>query len=457
MKPVLTILLLLCGCGIMAQQTFTQQEFFDVIKAYHPVARQASLQADIARAELTAARGAFDPVLQSDWSKKEFKGTEYYNHRVHQLQIPTWFGINFNAGLEELSGERTNPEKTVGATSFVGISVPLANGLLLDGRRAALQQARIFQRSSLETQRVMLNDLLLDAAKAYWDWWQQHETARLFDAAYQNAAERFRLVKIAYEIGERPAIDTLEALAQLQSFRIQQASVAQDLQNARLELSLFLWQKEGEPYNLPPTVAPAAPDGTMLGDVAALEHIIPNHPLLRQYQFKIDALQIERRLKFQYLLPYVTLKYNQLVEGHGIGEAFKSPLMQYNYRYGLSFAMPLRLSEGRGQYRQARLKLEAAEWDRINKEVQLETKLRQYRNDWEQLVQQVQLQQTAVAQYATLQRAEELRFSNGESSLFLVNSRETKTLEARQKWIELQAKRQKAAASIQWAAGVLAN
>lgn len=457
MKRILLSLFLLSASWCWGQQVFTPQAFFDVIRAYHPVAKQAALQVDIARAEITSARGAFDPSVQSDISKKEFKGVAYYNHRLHQLQIPTWFGVNLHAGMEALSGERTNPEATKGSSSFMGLSVPLANGLLMDGRRAALQQARIFQRVSLEEQRIMLNDLLLDAAKAYWNWWEQFETYRLFQTAYNNAAQRFRLIKTAYKIGERPAIDTLEALTQLQSFEVQRSQVAQELQNARLELSVYLWQEAGQSYELPQTVAPAPPDTLMLADAEGLQNAVGNHPLLRQYQLKIDALQVERRLKFQYLLPYVTFKYNQLVNGHSIGDVFKAPLFQNNYRYGLSFALPLRLSEGRGEYRKARLKLETANWDRVHKQVQLETKVRQYRNDWQQLLQQVQLQRTTADQYAALQRAEETRFFNGESSLFLINSREVKTLEAKQKLIELQSKHQKAAVSIRWAAGVLAN
>jgi outer membrane protein TolC len=91
----------------------------------------------------------------------------------------------------------------------------------------------------------------------------------------------------------------------------------------------------------------------------------------------------------------------------------------------------------------------------LNKRVSLETKLRQYFNEWRQLGQQIQLQQQAIASYAQLQRGEEIRFQNGESSLFLINSREQKTIEARQKLIELQGKEQKARASVLWAAGTL--
>lgn len=52
-------------------------------------------------------------------------------------------------------------------------------------------------------------------------------------------------------------------------------------------------------------------------------------------------------------------------------------------------------------------------------------------------------------------KAEQVRFTNGESSLFLVNAREQKTLEGFQKLIEVKAKNLKSIAALKWAAGVL--
>ena len=50
------------------------------------------------------------------------------------------------------------------------------------------------------------------------------------------------------------------------------------------------------------------------------------------------------------------------------------------------------------------------------------------------------MQELAYQNYIRLQRAEEIRFQNGESSLFLINARENKALEALQKLQELRAK-----------------
>jgi len=48
-----------------------------------------------------------------------------------------------------------------------------------------------------------------------------------------------------------------------------------------------------------------------------------------------------------------------------------------------------------------------------------------------------------------------LKFSNGESSLFVVNSRENKVLEMQQKLTELKAKLYKSKCAIDWVSGVL--
>ena len=440
-----------------AQQPMTLEEFLGAVRAYHPIAKQAAIGVEIARAEVTSARGAFDPVLQNNISRKELGGLLYYDHQLSEVRIPTWYGVDIVAGIETLSGQRTPNADTKGNSSYVGFSVPVAKGLLMDRRRADLQQAKIFQDLSVQEQRAILNDLLYDAARAYWNWWQQYQVQLLFRQAIQNAVERLRLVRTAFQIGERPAIDTVEALAQLQSFQLMEQEINLGFANTQLDVTVFLWQQNGEAYTLPQAVVPQGASPLMLEAMQPekLLQQVQLHPELQQYRFKLEALQVERRLKFQSLLPSVYLKYNQLNKSHDLTKTFSSPWLENNYRYGLSVGLPIRLSEGRGEYRKAKLKIEQTEWQQLNKRVSLETKLRQYFNEWRQLGQQIQLQQQAIASYAQLQRGEEIRFQNGESSLFLINSREQKTIEARQKLIELQGKEQKARASVLWAAGAL--
>lgn len=68
---------------------------------------------------------------------------------------------------------------------------------------------------------------------------------------------------------------------------------------------------------------------------------------------------------------------------------------------------------------------------------------------------QVILQQKALSNFQALLRGEEIRFKIGESSLFLVNARETRAWEAAQKLEEVKAKHLIAIQKLYWAAGLL--
>lgn len=467
MKLKVTILFLLIINILSAQdslKTLSEKQVMEIVKQFHPVAKQAEINIKKAKADVTTAKGMFDPLLSTNLSNKTFDGTEYYDHFQSALIIPTWYGIEINAGLENLNGSRTDPQETLGKTSFAGITVPLASNLLMDKRRAALQQAKIFNQLSEVERRTILNDLLLDAMKSYWQWVQQYQVMKVIGDAITVNERRFELVKIAFRQGDRPAIDTIEALAQLQSFRLMLNEAQLNFQNAGLELSVFLWNRNTEPVTLSASVVPDAGwKKTTITEASlpVLEDLLnnarSNHPDLVQYNFKLDLLEVEKKLKFQDLLPTMNFRYNQLGKGYDIIKNTLAPLFENNYRYGVSFRIPLRLSEGRGEYRKAKLKIQETQLQRSQKTLAVETKIRSLYNELLTLRSQVALQQQQYINYITLQRGEETRFFNGESSLFLVNNRENKSLEALQKLAELETKYFKTFNNLYWASGVLAQ
>ncbi|HET7898756.1 MAG TPA: TolC family protein, partial [Flavisolibacter sp.] len=385
--------------------------------------------------------------------RKEFDGIQYYNNSLTEIKIPTWYGVDVYAGTETVSGQRTNPEETKGTISYVGVSLPLLQNLVMDKRRAALQQAKILVDLSHVQQASALNDLLRDGLYAYWEWWEAYHLLQLADSSWQNARSRFLLVKKAWQLGDRPAIDTIEALAQVQSFDVNRLDALAQLARAEYGLSAYLWRDDNRPYDLPSGVVPKVETATEPLLLDRLMQAAATHPEVRQYNVKLASLQVDKKLKFQSLLPAVDLKYNQLAKGADLLETTKTPLFQNNYRFGISLSVPLRLSAGRGDYQQAKLKIEQTALEQVNKQVSIQTKLRQSYTEWQQTTHQLSVQTGAVANYAALLRGEEIRFQNGESSLFFLNAREQKTLEARQKLVQLKAKNQKALTAVKWAAG----
>ena len=455
MKRAITILILLWAqVSGQAQTRFTEEEFLSVVRQFHPVARQAGLGVRIARAGLLASRGAFDPSVKLQQNDKIFDGTNYYDVQGGELKIPTWYGIDLYAGMEQQLGDRLNPEETRGRMSYVGIGLPVQH-LLMDKRRAALQQAKLFVRESEAVQLAQVNELLGEALTDYWTWWEQYQLYRLVDSSLTNALQRLNLVRTSVRLGERAAIDTVEALTQVQSFTLQKADAFTRLQKARFSLSVHLWKEDGEAYLLPEKVVPQEPSPVTAPTLDELLTASATHPELQQYNFQLSALQVERRLKFFNLFPDLDLKYQQLGKGYSLGKPVSNPWFQNNYRFGVSLSVPLRLSQGRGEYQAARLKIEQTGLKQDYKRAQIGAKLRQFYVEWQQTTEQVNVQDRLVANYLVLQRGEETKFFNGESSLFLINTREQKTLESKQKLIELKAKNRRALAGLQVAAGVL--
>ena len=444
------------------QKRLSEKQVLEIVKKYHPVAKQADILIQKAKADLTIARGLFDPVAKNETAQKTFDGTGYYYYNRPELNIPTWFGIEVSAGIEYLSGNRTDPAETKGESSYIGVSVPLAKNLLMDKRRAALQAARIFNTSSEIEKKNILNNLLLDATKSYWNWVQYFQVYSILADAVLINEKRADLVRTSYHLGERPAIDTTEALAQLQNFELQKKQAWLAYQNAGLELSVYLWTADMQPYNLPESVFPGEDlllsniTGAVLPELNSLLLTAKKgHPELLLYNYKLDILQVEKKLKFQELLPAINFRYNQLGKGYTLLKTATGPLFENNFQYGLSVSMPLRLSQGRGEFRKAKLKITEVQLQQRQKQLQIENKTRIYFNELVALKEQVALQEKNYKNYIALQRGEEIRFQAGESSLFLINARESKALEALQKLQELKAKFFATAAALQWAAGQL--
>ena len=443
-------------------RTFSAQQAMEIVKQFHPVARQADIFIEKAKADITIAKGMFDPYLKNESAQKTFGGTDYYYYNRSELSIPTWFGVEVSAGLEYLSGNRTDPVETKGETGYVGISVPLAKNLLMDKRRAVLQTAKLFYNASAVEKKNILNNLLLDAMDAYWSWVKYYQVFKILTDAVTVNEKRVEFVKTGFRLGDRPAIDTTEALTQLQNFELLKNQAWLDFQNSGLELSLFLWTAAATPYNLPAGIIPvdsqqfSAINTAIVPELnGLLDAARKNHPELVIYDYKLDVLNVEKKLKFQDLLPAVNFRYNQLGKGYDLIKTATGPLFENNFQYGLSLGIPLRLSMGRGEYRKAKLKILETQLQLSEKQLLVETKVKTYFNELLTLKNQVALQEKAYKNYQVLQRGEETKFQAGESSLFLINARENKTLEALQKLQELKIKYFKTENSLQWAAGLL--
>ncbi|MFM2360875.1 MAG: hypothetical protein RLY16_2868 [Bacteroidota bacterium] len=434
----------------------------EIVRSYHPIVKQTDLQLMMASAHLTLARAGFDPTLYSNIDQKTFGGTQYYNYFNTELKIPLWYGMDIKTGIENNGGNFLNTESSLGQSSYLGLSVPLAKNLVIDKRRATVQQAKILKSQTLVARSQQLNDLMYDVYSAYWNWARDYQQMLLLKDIVENTRKRVDWIKQLVVLGDRPAIDSTESIVQLQQFEVQLNEGQMRLKNAALSLSNFLWMPDETYYQLPEEVSPAIDWNNRAVDTVSLPNIEEwvmdariNHPKMRKYFFKQQELEIDRKLKFQSLLPTLNVKANLLSKSYNVFKNGFIPPFENNNKFGVEFGLPLRLSEGRASYKLARLKIRDTRLESFQEQQAIENKLRIYFNEGLQLQKQVKLQAAALENYQVLLRGELTKFNIGESSLFLLNSRENKVLEAQQKLVDLIAKFYKNQAAIYWAAGKL--
>lgn len=429
--------------------------FLQLVKQNHPLAKKANLLLDNAEANTLKAKGGFDPNLFYDFRNKFYDSKNYYEIGNGGLEIPTWWGVSLKAGVENSQGQFVNPENNLPqqGLAYAQVSFSLLQGLVIDERRATLKQARVFEQLSLFEQRNVMNELMYKSGKTYWDWYLAFVNKLVIIDAVELSKVRLNAVIGAVKYGDRPAIDTVEANIQLQDrlLLLQQAELEYFSQS--LLLSNYLWLENDVPLII---TDKTLPDTSFVSNndfnwsIERTDSLINNHPSLRIYDFKLSHLAIERKLKQEKLKPNLQLNYNPLLSAQNIGMGF-----QNNYKWGMSVGFPVLLRKERGELKMTNIKIEQTRFENSNTRNELINKTNASINAFKSFINQKELYSRNVLNYRNLWLSEKRLFDAGESSLFMINSREISYINAQMKLNEIINKNRKAALEVEYTFGLL--
>ena len=432
----------------------------DIVRKYHPIIKQSFLQNEMSKNDLLASKSVFDPSFQMNTEEKTYDNKLYYRFNNTELKIPLWYGIDIKAGTENNIGERIDPSLTKNNSAFVGVSLEPFRGIMVDKRNSIVKQAKNFVELTKNEQSLVVNDLLLEATSAYWNWVNTYYINTILIRSVQNNKERYDVVKKSYFSGDRAAIDTTEALTQLQTFEIMQNQAALDLQKARLELSNYFWTANGMPYELEEDILPLSNfelNKINIIELGKLEELldqaIQTHPKIKMTNNKSAILDIEKRLKTIELFPSLKLNYNALENNLSrISSNFNT---SNNTKYGVTLTMPLFQRQARGELAKTKNKIDELDWNIKYITLEIENKVRSSFAEFYAIKQQVKTNEGILNANKLLFDTENIKFQMGESSLFLINSRELKFIETEQKHIALKSKLYLSIYKNLWAMGSL--
>jgi outer membrane protein TolC len=441
-KQLYTLIFIVFTHELSAQVVFSDNQFYQLVSANHPLSKQANLKSQIGDKSILKAKGGFDPKVYNQIDQKYYNSSQYYNLIHAGLKVPTWYGIEVKTGFESYRGDYLNPQDKTpnGGLWYGGVAVNLGQGLMIDQRRSELFKAKIYQQSSLSEQKMQLNELIYESGYAYWNWFSAFYSKQVLLEAYDLSVDRFDAVKRSMELGDRSAIDTVEAIIQVQNRESLFRNYEAELTNSINKLSTFLWTEENVPLELDSRIVPLSFEvGYSLDLEKALLKIdidsaLNNHPYLQISNFKIKSLEIDARLKREMLKPQLNLQYNLLNEP--INNNPLNSLSVNNYKWGLNFEMPIFLRKERGDLAIAELKVQDAEFTFQNNMAYIEFKIKSAAVDYKNALTQVEIYKRTVDDTKRLLDAEKQMFENGESSLFLINAREIAFIQAKLKLIE---------------------
>ncbi|MBD79991.1 MAG: transporter [Crocinitomicaceae bacterium] len=448
--------------GQQEGEVLTEDQLIWFVEKYHPVARQGKLLNNRGESSVRSAKGGFDPVLHGNINQKYFDDKNYFSLMNGGLKIPTWYGVELKAGYDQNQGVYLNPENSVPSNGlwYGGVSVTLGQGLFIDQRRATLKKAEIYAASTQSEQRSLMNNLYFDAIKQYWAWVQSWNQYQVYEESVQLALTRFEGVKQSFFLGDRPSIDTLEAFIQVQNRQLSRNQAKLVYQNTTLKLSNYLWYENNTPLEItdslrPPSTTemqlPEAVSSSTLQDVLA--KLPESHPEMQLYDYKLDAMDVDRRLKVEGLKPKVNLHYNALNEP--VGDSFIGGYRPEDYKWGMEVSFPIFLRKQRGNLQLTKLEIQEVELNQQQSLLALQNNLKSFYNLQLNLQDQVEISSSAVANYNQLLAGERQKFDSGESSLFLVNSREINLIKAQIELVKLIAKYNVARIGLLWSAGNL--
>ncbi|MBL7918934.1 MAG: TolC family protein [Bacteroidia bacterium] len=438
-KTFFFILTLICA-NIKAQQNLllNYKNYGELVLKYNPIANAAENYKEIGKARLKAARGNYDPNIEGVYENKYFNDKLYYNVGNAQIKQPIFTSQYIKAGYEIGQGNFINPENYTPSYGlpYIGVEASLLQGLVFDKRRAEVIKGKFYKQYYNSERQIILNDILYSSSITYMELLYYKKLLNLNSFFFSIAKDRNEGLKVLSIAGERPAVDTIEANIFLQSRQLDLQAAEIELIKNKNDVLTYINQESESGLQINPMDSLDEYFTSALGYFGKWKQTDSvTNPQIQQYFAKQGILETEARLRKEQIKPKLDVGYNFLSDN------FNNNSFSLNaYKWNATLSFPLFLRNPRNEFKIAKLVAVNNEYELVNKKNQINYKRKIILETGAIIAKQI-INADASAKYSKmLLEAEKLKFENGESSLFMVNSRESKWLETEIKLAEYKLK-----------------
>ena len=377
-----------------------------------------------------SASGAFDSYFSA---KHDERLDGYYNGKITTLQAvkPLSF-LNSELGIGARKSQNTFPvyegkSDTLDAGEFLArVKLSLLQDRAIDQNRANLRQRKIQQ----DIKNLELNQKQLEAQQkatsTYWKWFYTIQYKRITKELFDLAQKRQEMFSKKFKAGDTSKLKLLENNQYILKRKALLESAILDELNARIDLSLWLWDEKGEKIHHQELNHVSDDELAIIPENIFDDKMIESNPLIQILNNEILFQQVNQDLGENKLQPKLDLTYD-FSKDKGVGSR---TLEGDEHRVLLELKIPLERDLGRGKIQSSTSKMKAKKQELLYLKSQLSMFFIKYQAMMKTLLNNHKTYLNEVELAKKLVKAEKRQFNAGQSSLFMINVREEKQAES---------------------------
>jgi outer membrane protein TolC len=416
-------------------QTLHMEEVFHSIDHYFPQILIARQQVTQAKGQLLASYGKFDPQINATTRSLPFGG--YVSNYIDtELNLPTYVnGLRIFGGYRNGVGDwpiyYQNYLTNNAGEYRTGVAFPLLRNRKIDNERTdILTQVEYLKMSSDQVQAMKIK-VYHEAIQVYWNWVQNGHQLMIFKELLKLAKVRQHAIEQQAQQGDLPML----AVVENQQVIVQREQLVQQgrlmLEQSANDLAFYYRDQHGKPFRPRQGQLPAELKTHL--DIShqfitQLQSQIQQHPELRKLNKLLKIASLKKDLAKNDLQPFLDLTAYTSKQ-YGIN-GYPLLIPQAGF-VGLSFRFPTLQREAKGRFISASSELKQVQNESQFRLESLLIRLQNLLIGFHISQKQIKLFTQEYQLAKKVEHGERVRFFNGDSSLFLVNQRETLSTQAK--------------------------
>lgn len=415
--------------------------YINTIIANNLMAKKANNEATYGALQLKAAQGNFDPTLNFNYNNKFYNNENYFSVLSTEVKQQLYTAQYIKAGYTYGVGDNINPENKTYTQGqpYLGVELGLLQGLSIDKKRAEVIKAKEYVNYYNAEKNIQLNIVLNESIMRYMDWLYAQKMLSVNEQFMQTSLERVQGITKLAQAGEKAYIDTIEATLLVQARKLEVDASRIELQKTNNDINFYINSVPNATANTITTTDDLDMYFNKAQQAFNASYSVetPINPILVKYNALSKVLAVNVKLQRELIKPTLNISYNFLGNSKNQNPV---QLSTANYKWGVNFSVPIFVRNATNEYKKTQLLAKNNSLELENKNNEINNKLNSYKQSGTILIKQINNINTTLNYSKQLFVSEQQKIENGESSLFMLNTRENKLLDTELKLLEYKLK-----------------